>query len=352
MRRWAGVARFGGIGDNLISASVLPVLKRMGYATEVITEEPNHVVFQHNPHIDKLSIKRQGEIPKADLKVWQQWIESRGREFDLFLHGSHSCEGRHATFPMMSSFWWPERYRRQLCGGSYLETVHDIIGVPHEFGPLYYTSPEEREHAAAVKAKVGPRCITWVLCGTRIDKVYPYTTMAVARIIKEIGAPVVVMGGGSDKEYAMAHEVLEHVKRQNGTREGLHLAIPAVAGEKAWPLRTSLAFLHATDLVITPDTGPAWACAFEPMPKLVMVSHASAENITKHWRNTTTLHADPQRVSCWPCHRLHDDKTTCRANQEDNGAACISDISVERIVSATAAIWKATDPLLPVARQA
>ena len=70
----------------------------------------------------------------------------------------------------------------------------------------------------------------------------------------------------------------------------------------------------------------------EPMPKIALLSHASAENITKHWLNTTTLHADQNRVPCWPCHKLHDTKDTCVENKEKNGAACISDISVETIM--------------------
>lgn len=338
MKRWAGIARFGGIGDNLIAASVLHPLKKMGYLTEVITEEPNHVVYLHNPLIDKLSVKGSGDIPKADQKNWQHWIDSRAREFDLFLHASHSCEGRHAIHEHMTSFWWRDEYRRRLCAGSYLETVHDIMGVPHEFGPLFFTSEEERAHAALIKAAVGP-CVAWVISGSRIDKVYPYAGMAIARIIRELKIPVVVMSGSSDKEYTMLTSIRDHVARQNGTRDGLHLALPDKGGEKCWPLRSALAFLHGCELIVSPDTGPAWACAFEPMPKVIMVSHASDENITKHWRNTTTLHADPLRVSCWPCHRLHDRIETCRPNKEDNGAACISDISVETVVRTVEEVW-------------
>jgi len=32
MNRWAGIARFGGVGDNLMAASPLPLLKRLGDA--------------------------------------------------------------------------------------------------------------------------------------------------------------------------------------------------------------------------------------------------------------------------------------------------------------------------------
>jgi ADP-heptose:LPS heptosyltransferase len=347
VNRWAAVARLGGIGDNLIAASVLSPLKRMGYMTEVISSEPNHVVYLHNPHIDKLSVKNvERDLPQNDLAAWQKWFESRASEYDVFLHASHTCEGRHAVFPTMTSFWWPVEYRRKLCAGSYLETVHDIAGVPYEFGPLFYASDEEKHNAAQVKQTIGPRCIVWIVSGTRIDKVYPYSPMAIARIIREVGAPVVVMGGPSDKELSMVHAIRDSVERQNGTRKGLHLAVPASGGDKSWPLRTSLAFAQSCDLMVSPDTGPAWACAFEPTAKIIMVSHASAENITKHWRNTTTLHADNDRVPCWPCHRLHNDPSTCVVNKDGNGAACISDISVETLVSTVAKVWGGTNNVI------
>jgi hypothetical protein len=65
-----------------------------------------------------------------------------------------------------------------------------------------------------------------------------------------------------------------------------------------------------------------------------MLSHASPENITKHWTNTTTLHADQGHVPCWPCHRLHTDGSTCVANHDNDGPACMADISIDTIVRA------------------
>lgn len=348
MNRWACIARLGGIGDNLIAGSPLKALKRQGYMTEVIASEPGHVVYQHNPWIDKLSVKNvERDLPQGDLEAWQRWFKSRAHEYDVFVHASHSCEGRHAVFKTMTSFWWPAEVRRKVCAGSYLETVHDIAGVPYEFGPLFYASEEELANSRLVKAQMGERFILWVLSGTRVDKVYPYATSAVARIIRELKVPVLLMGGPSEKEHSMATAIRDSVAVDNGGREGLHLAVPSAAGELCWPLRTSLAMALCADLVVTPDTGIAWAVAFEPMPKIVMVSHASAENITKHWINTTTLHASPDRVPCWPCHRLHDDPSTCVENKQKNGAACISDISVETLVQAVAKALESPRNVLP-----
>lgn len=335
MKRWAGIARFGGIGDNLVAASPLYILKKLGYMTEIITSEPNHVVYLNNPHIDKLSVHvPELDFPQNDMLSWQKYFAGRGRSFDVFGHFSHSMEGRHAKFEQMTDFWQPLEYRRKICAGSYLETAHDIMGVPYVFDRLYYPTDEEIDRAMKTKAEVGGRFVSWILNGSRIDKVYPYCAFIITRLIKELDLTVVIQGGG-EKDYSMAQAIGDHCQLQNSSVKKLELAVSRpgteTGGEKNWPLRRSMALAHVADLVVGPDTGLSWSVAFEPMPKVIMVSHTSVENITKHWRNTVTLHADPERVPCWPCHRLHNTKDTCVENKEKNGAACISDISVETI---------------------
>ncbi len=357
MKRWAAVCRLGGIGDNLIAASVCAPLKRQGYMVEVITSDSNHAVFLNNPHIDKLSIKNAARDMPSDAVQWQKYLESRANEYDVFVHLTHSCEGRHAVFQNMTAWWWPDDYRRELCAGSYLETAHKIAGVgpPFEFGPLYYATEEEIERALETKQKImgDAKCVTWVLSGSRIDKVYPYCAFAVSRLIKELGVHVVMMGA-SPKEFKMAETIQEHVKVAHSDLQGLHLALSPSTSDPGgiynWPVRRSLAFaIHASDVVVTPDTGIGWAAALEPVPKIVLISHASAENVTKHWLNTVTLTADPERVSCWPCHKLHDGPETCRANKENNGAACISDISVQTIMqNVRLALAQTKDNVVPL----
>lgn len=339
---WAAIARLGGIGDNLIAGSPLRALKRMGYQTEMITSPPFHTVYHHNPYIDKLTVKvPERDLPQNDQLAWQKWFEARAQEYEIFAHLSHSCEVRHACFPGSTMFYWPAEYRRAQLGGSYLETAHDIVGAPHDFGPLYFVSEEEKQEALKIKAQVGDKCIGWVICGTRLDKMYPYAALAIQRITQELKIPVIMFGSSSEKEYSSAEAIKAHVERSNGNRKLLHSAVPAtqLPDDQKPTIRTALALLHQCDLVVAPDTGPAWAVAMEQLPKVIKVSHASAENITKHWVNTTTLHADPDRVPCWPCHRLHDKPDTCVANKEGNGAACISDIGVDRLLAAVDAAW-------------
>lgn len=328
----------GSIGDNLIASSVLPLLKREGYNVEVIAQEPSYVVFENNPHVDKLTVLKRENLPDNNAD-WQKYFVRRAAEYDKFFHLSHSIESHVAFHPDSTWFWWPEAYRRRIADKSYLGLTHDICGLPHEFAPAFFPTEEERQKAEETKIRAAPLggpVIGWAIAGSRLDKLYPYSAMAIARIIKECDANVIMFGSMSEKDQSSAIAIMEHVERQNGTTEKLHLAhgFDDKGIRIAWPLRRSLATLQVCDLIVSPDTGLAWGVASCSMPKVILLGHASQYNITHGWVNTTTLHADQGRVKCWPCHRLHNEPATCMPNKDGNGAACISDISVERLVAA------------------
>lgn len=334
---WAAVARFGGIGDNLMCASPLKLLRDKFGHLEVISSAPQSVVFENNPHIDKLSVIDKSFIPQDHSGNWQNYFVGRAQEYDAFFHLSHSCETLRALFVGQTQFHWPASFRRKMCGQSYLETIHDICEVPYEFGPLFFPTDQERDHAQATKKIVGERMIVWVISGTRLDKIHPYASVIIAQLIREVGP--VVMLGAPGRDFESAKLIQEDVQRFNGSDRGLHLGLSPDPNKPTWDIRRVLTFAQAADIVIGPDTGPMWAVAFEPNNKIMLLSHASAENITKGWVNTVPLHADQNNVPCWPCHQLHDTTKTCRPNAAGNGAACISDIGVQTIVRTVAELW-------------
>jgi FkbM family methyltransferase len=338
---WAGVARMGGVGDNLIAASVLRPLKEMGYKVEVISQLPHSVLYENNPYIDKLSVYGENDwkLIVKNMGDAFKWFAHRAKEYDLFANLSMSCEYLCVTPMANAPFWWPQEFRRKLFGRSYIESVHDIFGLPHTFGPLFFPTDEEKEQALATRNQLGPGpVIGWCMSGTRVDKVYPPAPYVMARLIRELGATVVMLAGPPPlQDFPLCQQAMEMVAIENGTMQGLvHAASPSME-QQTWPIRRILSFaMTACDLVIGPDTGPMWGVAFEQVPKILLLSHASAENIAKHWVNTTVLHADPARVPCWPCHQLHDSLEFCHENKWKNGAACISDIQVGTIVATAA----------------
>jgi len=336
------IIRLGGIGDNLIASSVLPLLLAKEYIVDVMAQAPQHVTFENNPYITgRLIVKQPGDIPGGE--AWQQYFVDRGKEYDLCVNLSHSLETKLALFKNETAFWWPQEFRRRMCGRSYLEYAHDICGVPYDFsvGPGFYPTEEELNKAAETLEKVAPdgnrQVIGIPISGSRIDKSWPFLPLLCARLLERLNVAIVLFGD-SERDKLIAEHVQDFVKLWRGNLDNLHAAI-TIKDKADWPIRRALTTLRLCDLVLTPDTGLAWGVAMAKLPKVMIVSHASPENITKHWVNTVTLHADPERVPCWPCHRLHDDPSTCVQSKDESivpSAACMADIDHDTVFNTIA----------------
>jgi len=324
---WVGVFRSGSIGDSLMASSAVAVLAKT-FNVELICDEPYGSIWQNNPHLTKLTELPKGALP-TNHEDWHKWFRTQAKMYDKFYNLSHSCEALLALLSTQSWFDWPASMRRRRCGASYLEVVHDICEVPHDFdpGPRFYPTEDEVADAKRVKGTVGERAIGLVLSGSRFDKFWPWLPQFVAKILRELKIPV-MMFGGPTHDVHINKTIYDAVQQVNSNVDNLHTCISRDDKEVTveWSMRRNLAQIQECDLVITPDTGLAWGVAMSDMPKIVLLSHASAENITKHWKNTVTLHADQERVPCWPCHKLHDTIDTCVKSDKASAAACISDI--------------------------
>jgi ADP-heptose:LPS heptosyltransferase len=96
-----------------------------------------------------------------------------------------------------------------------------------------------------------------------------------------------------------------------------------------WSIRESLSMIAQSDLVIGPETGVLNAAAFDPMPKIITLSHSSVENLTRDWVNTISLTS--KNTSCYPCHTLHFGFDTCRKDESSGVSACQTDISADQM---------------------
>ena len=73
------------------------------------------------------------------------------------------------------------------------------------------------------------------------------------------------------------------------------------------------------DLAIGPETGVLNSIAMDDVPKVIMLSHSSHDNLTKHWQRAAVLIPDTARAPCYPCHRLHYGWEFCVKNAETQG---------------------------------
>src|SRR5579864_5306624 len=216
MTRWACVCRLGSIGDNFIASSVLPHLAAT-HRVEVMAQEPAIAVFENNPFIDKLTPLKNENLPTNNAD-WQRYFKARASEYDKFYPLSHSIESHVVFHPDSTGFLWAPSYRRAVADRSYLAIAHDMCEVPHVYDPRFFPTEEEQRDAAALKVRAAPLgqpVIGWVIAGSRVDKMYPYASNAIARLIKELGAAVVMFSTAENNNWVA--QIERNVEIQNGS---------------------------------------------------------------------------------------------------------------------------------------
>jgi ADP-heptose:LPS heptosyltransferase len=204
---------------------------------------------------------------------------------------------------------------------NYLEFTHDLAELPHEITQKFYATEEEKAWAKAEKKSIGGTVILWSLAGSAVHKTWPYLDNIIAKLmLQNKESKVVLVGDELCKLLEQGWENESRVIRKSGE----------------WTIRQSLAFAQVADLVIGPETGILNAVGMEAMPKLIMLSHSTRENLTKYWKNTVAF--EP-KTSCYPCHMMHYNFDFCNKNEEIGVSQCQVDISPDEV-------WTALDRML------
>jgi ADP-heptose:LPS heptosyltransferase len=84
--------------------------------------------------------------------------------------------------------------------------------------------------------------------------------------------------------------------------------------------------------MVGPETGMLNMAAHLSMPKIVLLSHSSPNNLTKYWVNTTAI--EPQATPCYPCNKMIYMWSDCVKDEATGTAACQADISVDQVWNA------------------
>jgi ADP-heptose:LPS heptosyltransferase/predicted SAM-dependent methyltransferase len=319
----AAVMRPGAYGDALMASSVFRHLKREGYHVTVYTEEPGEQILRHDPHVDRIVMIGTGQIPTGFLaQYFQHEVKKYERAIDLM-----ECVEKNALgWPRDCRYFWPAKVRRQIFGDNYVERIHQLAELPQaEYEQRYYaTAAEQAEAKAWQKAHCGDEPMVVIApTGSTAPKFWPY----LQGFLKQLAAVeihAVILGdlrGMKAPADPRIHEI------------GL-----------AWPMRKALALALRADVVIGQETGLLNAVAMEPMRKIVLLSHSTAENLTKHWVNTETLTGN---VPCYPCHRIHLSFDHCVRDEATGAAACQAAISPEALMEQVRRRFiKPDDPVL------
>ena len=312
------ICRFGGYGDLIQAASILPWLKEQGYIVTFMTTMLGYEILKSDPNIDAFLIQDTDQVPNNELAYY--W-SAQAKNFDKFINLSESVEGTLLAIPGRTAYRWSHEARHKALNHNYIEMVHAIAEVPEPYNAYFY--PNEKEKAWAEKehkklTREGEQVIVWSLAGSSINKAWPHIDKVLARLMIETECHIVLVGDALCKLLEQGWEDEPRVHCRSGV----------------WEIRESLTYTqeHA-DLVIGTETGLLNAVGMvKEIPKIVTLSHSSEENLTKHWENTIAL--TPPDLDCFPCHQLHYGFEYCNIDEENHTAMCQFNITADMMYDA------------------
>lgn len=313
------VARYGAWGDGLQASSIFPALKEQGYHITFISTPNCYEVLKHEPLIDRVILQDDEQVP--NLLLGEYWAHLRKR-YDRFVNLSESVEANFLAMPDRTPYHWPQAARHALMNHNYGEMLHAIAEVPYNvLKSRFVPSVAEERWATERRLEMGRPLIMMALAGSAIHKVWPHMDAAITQVLERYpSARIVTVGNAKCRDMLETPWVNEpRIIRRSGV----------------WSIRETLAMALQCDLVIGPETGVLNAVATEPMPKIVLLSHSSDENLTRDWTNTTALSSSI--TPCAPCHKMIHKWEQC-VRHKSGTAQCMHDISADTLWQA---IWAA-----------
>jgi ADP-heptose:LPS heptosyltransferase/predicted SAM-dependent methyltransferase len=350
------VIRYGGFGDMIQTASIFPQLKAQGYHITLQTTPRGAEAVLNDPNIDRIQLQDKDQVPNTELQEY--WV-ALGNEYDRVINLSESVEVTLLAIPGRRRHAMTKAARHATMNVNYIEMQHMLADVPLDPQARFYPTEKERRRAQhIIDSDIGPRpAIMWALAGSSsVHKAWPWVAEAMQLVIDHTNAAVFLVGGPET-------EILEHAILQ--TLAGQYIGMPYEQsneltpnelreafpqGGRVFPLcgqngiRDALALAQLCDVVVGPETGVLNAVGQdEDVHKVVMLSHSSPENLTKHWVNVSAI--EPVDVDCYPCHRMHYDDTWCPRDKETGASACAASINALTIFGAIQkglAAWPST----------
>lgn len=304
------VVRYGAFGDLMQASSVFPGLKEQGYHITLYTTPRGWEVVKNDPHIDEVILQDTDQVPNH--KLGEFW-DHEARKYDKFINMSESVEATWLALPGRTSHRWPANLRRKYLDVNYFEFLHDLAEVPMPPRPKFYPTDVERDWAEKERKSFGgSKVVLFALSGSSVHKVWPHMDGFFARLLLEDkDVRIVTVGDDLSKMLEMGWENEPRVICKAG----------------AYSIRQTLALLDVVNAVIGPETGVLNAASHMDLPKVVLLSHSSKNNLTKYWTNAVAV--EPVNTPCFPCHQMHYGFDHCTREESTGVALCASRISID-----------------------
>lgn len=292
----AGVVRVGGHGDALWASSLLPQLKAQGYHVTVYAAVTGAEILRHDPHIDELVTLPTSAM--TDEEILEYWGHI-GVRHQRFINLVGSVEDELLWHPSAIGFYRPHWLRDRIASRNYLERVHEFAGLPYDPQQKFYPTAAEVQAAAKLREIAQGPLVVIAPAGSGPVKYWPHA-QRLMQLLAVRGVWSVVLGDIRDPALVGVEP---------------HGSVVAMD----WPVRIACAFAQLADAVVCTESLIANVVAFEPMPKVVTLSHSSRENLTRDWVNCASV--EPA-IACHPCHRIHSTFDFCARDQATGAAAC------------------------------
>lgn len=328
------VVRTGGFGDGLLASYAASRLKKADperHITYLVSENAGKML-QYNPHIDRLLVFERHRYGDDSFGLMVACFAPRFKQL-VFLN--ETVEGVLLSGSKNGWFHWPKEARHAIANHNYEEVTSRVTGLTFEPGHVSFHPTADERAQALLPPGVN---VAWALSGSTEHKTWPYLGIALSRMLLLFpGVTFHLLGGGS-RDKKLIVQVLKQVEQIAGI-----MALRRVKHDLDQDVRVSYALAQKADILVAAETGVLWACAYGPNTKIVLLSHSSQENLTKHWRNTVAL--EPQGCEQFPCHKLHFGGDECPVNAE-GVSVCAAAISTDVVVKAV------TDALRPMSKLA
>jgi ADP-heptose:LPS heptosyltransferase len=338
-QKTACVVRYGAFGDLMRASSVCAGLKKQGYHVTLQCSPPGSDILTHDPNIDAFVLTDKDQVRNSDLAKYWDYQKT------LYDKWVNLCESEEGTLLELTGLMkrpgpqWHPALREKHKNFNYMEFQHEIAQVPHCPEIRFYPSPEEKYWASQERAKTKTKfVILWQFEGSSVNKVWTGEVengfdKTIARIMTAYKDVSVVVTGGALPPFSFSQWDNEP-RFQN--KRGV------------WTMRQTLSFLDQVDLVIGPETGTLNAACMMDMPKIIMLSHSTVENLTRDWKNTISL--STKHLVCQgrgnneakACHQIHYGWDSCTQDKVTGTAACMAGITVDDV-------WNAVVKSLPKA---
>lgn len=321
--------RLGAWGDMVWASAVIKKLKEDGYNVTLNCTDRGYMVVKTDPNIDRFVVLEDKELTYEALT--QKFWPALGKGFTRVINLTGSIESALAVVPGTidplsgeDMYGWPKERLHLRCNVNYMDRTMEVAGYPEckgASGNLFFTEKEET-WAKAFKAKHPGFLVIWALGGSAAHKAYPYSE-CVADALLERYNDIEIVTVGDDWCKLLEFDNPKVIRK---------------SGE--FGIRKSMILTKYADLVIGPDSSVVNAASCFDVPKVVLLSSGSQENLTKYWKNTINLSAN---VPCFPCHKIHY-QLDCPVVPEIKAPVCMGKLSPDDVFMAIEKVygnWKA-----------